>query len=128
MLADITAYLEDEGVGTQGVNLFYSLMPDQPDSCVAVFEYGGRPPVFEHDSPQPALEYPRVQVLARDPDYDTARSLARDAHLALSEVVNMTLGATRFLRITPLQAPFFLRRDESGRVEFVCNFEVTIDP
>lgn len=126
MLEDIAGYLAAEGLGTLGTDLFLGLLPDQPDSCVALYAYPGRPPAWEHDGPQPALRYPRLQVLTRDPSYVAAESLARDASAALCALVNRPLGATTYGRVTPLQEPFPLERDASGRVLFTCNYEITI--
>jgi hypothetical protein len=125
MLPDIAAYLAGEGLGTLGTDLFMGSMPDPPNACVALYEYAGRPPGFVHDSPQPAIRYPRLQVLVRDDDYAGAVSRARSVYTALCGLVNATLGATTYGRVAPLGEPFPLARDESERVVVACNYEVT---
>ncbi len=42
MLEQISAYLEAQGIGTAD-DICIGLMPDQPDDCIALFEYAGSP-------------------------------------------------------------------------------------
>lgn len=126
MLEDIAAYLVDEGHGVTGTSLFMGRLPDTPTAAIALYESpASRPPAFTHDSPQPAERFPRLQVLVRDAAYPLARTRAEAIYTALSAVVNATLGSGAYKRIRPLQEPFPLAPDESGRVVIACNYEIT---
>ena len=69
MLTEIGAYLATQNIGTVGTDIFLGLMPDQPDNCIALFEYAGSPPDLHWEG-----EYPRLQVRVRDKSYAAARA------------------------------------------------------
>ena len=69
MLNDIGTYLQYQGIGTLGADLFLGLMPDQPDNCIALFEYAGSPPDLHWNG-----EYPGLQVRVRNKSYAAART------------------------------------------------------
>lgn len=125
ILDELLGYLSDQGAGTGGTNLFAGQMPDKPDTATAILLYPGRPPEYEQDDNLPAFEYPRVQILCRDPSYPAAFTKALLAWHALSGVTNVTLAGVLYQAIRPLSSPFFLRRDERNRAEIVCNYEIT---
>lgn len=117
MISDIATYLEAQGV----TNIRLGIMPDQPDACVALYEYAGSPPALHWPG-----EYPGLQVRVRSEPYDypggmsTARMIMQHLH-GLHE---QTLGGTRYLLIKARGNPELLKRDASNRVEFVINFDV----
>lgn len=124
LLAELGAYLATEGVGTVGTTIFYGGLPDSPDNCLALLEYGGRAP--EHDLGTTALrhEYPRVQVLTRNTVYLTGIKKAQDVTHAFTAVRNTTLSDVGYKGIDPVQSPFSLGQDNNGRWVFACNYEV----
>ncbi len=142
MLNEIGTYLETKNVGTVGVDIFLGLMPDQPDSCIALFEYAGSPPDLHWDG-----EYPGLQVRVRGASYAAARTKIGDVmgvlHGLYEQVLPGEVGAgggndepggedesveapagTRYLLIKARGSPEVLTRDASDRVEFVINFEI----
>lgn len=129
VLPELTTYLATQGIGTAGTNLFYGILPDTPDALVTLFEYGGFPnePDLGTGGTTTRFEYPRIQMLCRGvkDDYDGPRLKAQQVVAALTAVVNTTLSGIYYISVIPLQAPFFLRRDENFRVEFACNFQVS---
>lgn len=121
---DLAAHLATAGVGTVGTTVFCNQIPTTPDACVVLTEYGGVAPAFTLPaSAGVATERPRVQVLTRAATHQAARSKAESAYAALAKVINQTLTATRYLRVSPQQAPFYLRLDGNGRPEYVFNVE-----
>lgn len=125
LLPELSGYLEAQGIGTRQVDIFYSRLPDQPDSVVALFEYAGRGPDIDHDGGLLQIEHPAFQVQVRDPDYDTGRLRIHNVYRAFVRVGNDVIGGTEYHNVLPLQSPFFLRRDDSDRAVFVCNFLVS---
>lgn len=151
MLAEIGNYLQSQGIGTLGTDLFWGLMPDQPDNCVALFEYAGRPPDLHWNG-----EYPGLQVRVRDTGYAAARSKIGEIMAVLHGLHEQTLSdssggdgkpgddegakggeengngeeeptpvtGTRYLLIKARGSPEILKRDASNRVELVLNFEI----
>jgi hypothetical protein len=142
LLDDLRRYLLTGTIGTSDV--FCSVMPDSPDTAVALYETGGLPSVHAMASgPGAALvEQPRVQVLVRATSYEAARTImqavhhwldgARDLYLSettswIDTVPEVSLGATYYGWIEAVQQPFFLRTDANGRIELACNYQVIKD-
>ena len=125
-LIDIATYLDAQLASvTLGTNLFVGRMPDSPDTCVVLYEYGGGVPDNTMGGGLPVLENPSIQVAVRAASYATAESLIQSIWLTLETVIDETLTATRYNRIGAIQSPFPLDRDSADRVVFVQNFDVT---
>ena len=119
MLEAIGAYLATKNVGTVGTDIFLGLMPDQPDNCIALFEYAGSPPDLHWDG-----EYPGLQIRVRNKSYAAARSKIGEAMEKLHGLHEQVLSGTRYLLIKARGSPEVLKRDASNRVELVLNFEI----
>mgnify|MGYP001334878852 FL=1 len=119
MLNDIGTYLQAQGVGTVETDIFLGLMPDQPDNCIALFEYAGSPPDLHWNG-----EYPGLQVRVRNKSYAAARTKIGEAMTALHGLHEQTLSGTRYLLIKARGSPEVLKRDNNNRVELFVNFEI----
>ena len=119
MLKEIGTYLQSQGMGTLGADLFLGLMPDQPDNCIALFEYAGSPPDLHWEG-----EYPRLQVRVRDKSYAAARAKIGSIVALLHGLHEQVLSNTRYLLIKALGSPEVLKRDANNRVELFVNFEI----
>ena len=119
MLSDIGNYLQAQGIGTLGTNIFLGLMPDEPDNCVALFEYVGSPPDLHWSG-----EYPGLQVRVRNKSYAAGRTKIGEVAKKLHGLHEQTLSDTRYLLIRARGAPEVLKRDASNRVELFVNFEI----
>ena len=122
---DLADVISSGGVGTVGTDIFKGIAPSTPDELTAIFETGGGPPVHAMSAgPATALmERPHVQVLTRALRADSARKRASDANRLL-DALQRSVNGVRYHSVYALQAPFFLRRDEAGRVEYACNYEI----
>ena len=133
LLTDVGPYLAAATVSTAdltlGTNLFLGREPASPDTGVPLDETGGAAPAdtFGGDT-APSLENPGLQVRSRSAAYSTAQSLAVDVWSLLAKVINETLTSTKYLKISPVQSPFALDRDDQDRMIFVCNFDVVKVP
>ena len=119
MLREIGAYLATKSIGTVGTDIFLGLMPDQPDNCIALFEYAGSPPDLHWNG-----EYPGLQVRVRNKSYAAARTKIGEAMTALHGLHEQTLSGTRYLLIKARGSPEVLKRDNNNRVELFVNFEI----
>ena len=145
MLREIGAYLATKGIGTVGTDIFLGLMPDQPDNCIALFEYAGSPPDLHWNG-----EYPGLQVRVRNKSYAAARTKIGDIVKELHGLYEQTLSGeeetsngeedpmegngkeeepvpatgTRYLLIKAKGSPEILKRDANNRVELFVNFEI----
>jgi len=125
-LVDIATYLDSQQASlTLGTNLFLGRMPDSPDTCVALYEYGGSAPDNTMGTGLPVLQNPSVQINVRAALYATAESLINSCWGTLEGIINTSLSGTRYNRMTAIQSPFVLERDSQDRVIFVQNFNVT---
>lgn len=126
LLADVGAYLDGQMASlTLGTNLFLGRLPDSPDKCVGLFEYGGASPINTLGSDaMPPMELPRLQVLSRDVAYSDARALAISVWAVIEGILNETLSGTMYQRVTAVQSVFPLERDSVQRVVFSQNFQV----
>lgn len=119
MLNEIGTYLQSQGIGTLGTDLFLSLMPDQPDNCTALFEYAGSPPDLHWPG-----EYPGLQVRVRNASYAAGRAKIGEVFKKLHGLHEQNLSGTRYLLIKARGSPEVLKRDESNRTEWFVNFEI----
>jgi Bacteriophage minor capsid protein len=136
LLNEIAAKLVALNVGVLGDDLFIGGMPDTPDECVVVYEYGGAPAEKGFGVAGVVYENPSVQVVARGPKpapgvatvYTGPRAKAEAAFLGLAavEATTLTGGTSAFYHeITPQASPFLMRRDDSERVLIAVNFAIT---
>lgn len=119
MLNEIGTYLQSQEIGTLGANLFLGLMPDQPDNCIALFEYAGSPPDLHWEG-----EYPGLQVRVRNKSYAMARAKIEQIRDLLHGLHDKKLSGTRYLLIKARGSPEVLKRDNNNRVELFVNFEI----
>lgn len=119
LVQDVATYLQNNGIGTLGTNLFVGRLPDEPDTCTAVFAYAGFPMPLHWNGEQPGL-----QVLVRAPSYVQAQNLMEQIRGLLHGLSEQTLGTTRYLLVRAKQSPMLLQRDDGDRAIFVCNFDV----
>jgi hypothetical protein len=133
VLDEIAAKLAALGVGTVGTTIFTGYMPETPDECCCVYEYGGTGPEMGFGSPGIHYERPSVQVVFRGPtpgpgvttSYSGPRALAETAYRGLAEVEATTLSGTFYHTVIPQQAPFLMKRDDAKRVYIAFNAVAT---
>jgi hypothetical protein len=118
LLQEVEELLSDNGISGVG----FGALPATPDAAVALYEYPGQSPVYVKNRAQPVYERPRFQVITRDARYIDARNKAEEVFRLLTGYSGR-LGGVDYQRITAVQSPFFLDRDDRNRPRFVCNFE-----
>lgn len=124
-LIDLANFLDTAQASlTLGTNLFIGRLPDSPDTCVVLYEYGGSAPDSLMGTGLPAIQNPAVQVVVRSASYAAAETLATTCWTTLEGIVNQTLTATLYYRVSAIQSPFPLERDSQDRIVFVQNFDV----
>lgn len=122
VVSEIAEYLEDQGIGTVGENIFYSVLPDDIDQDfeLAVIDRPGQAP-----SPYiKDIHRPQFQILLRAKDYDTGKSVVDQIREALHMTVNQYLipGGIYFRKILAIQEVGHLGLNDAGRDEFSINF------
>ena len=122
--------LSADGLAVLGTDTFLSRMPDKPDSCVALFEYDGGPPMQTLGPIGIALDRVRVQVMARGgrDDYPSVRDKMLAIRANLSAITDQTILGIRILRASPQSYPTLMGYDDNNRFRIVFNLEVTSEP
>lgn len=128
VLAELTTYINAQiPTWVGGTNMFYNLMPPDPDVALVLYEYGGSPNEPNMGKGTTNLVFPRIQARTRGvrDDQITPRANLQAIVTLFTAVVNVSIGGIPYLAIEPLSDPQFLARDENWRYEFIVNFKVT---
>lgn len=129
VLPDLGDYLSSQGGfvlgGTTG-DLFLGTLPTDPETAMALHEYGGRATVHAmNGSPGQAKEEAvRIQVLSRASTYAVARANAQKAFLLLDGFPERTINGCAYKWGTALQSPFLMGRDDQYRPLIAFNVEI----
>lgn len=123
-LNELGDYLQDEGLGTQGSDLFLFSRPDEPDELTCLYQYAGGAPDYVQDSLNPSTENVMVQVVTRAKRPEVAEARCYAVWLALAPVRNQIIGSTHYLSITPTSGPALMNRDSNERSLFYFNASV----
>lgn len=141
---ELCIYLQGQGIGLNfngagTVNLYSTLMPDQPDLAAAVIERGGLPPLrtltggpVGNTLPESKFDQPTVMIRVRSgmTGYAAGNTLAQNIYKKLQGVYETNLNGTGtmfFHLITAMQYPIYLGRDERQRHMWSQNFRVWIE-
>ena len=119
VLAD---YLESQGLGTVGTDIFIERLPESPDRAIAVLRYSGRAPITVLSS-RIVIEQPSVQVLVRTTSFAESANTIYQIRDLLTSIHNTNLENLYILGILALGSPAVLERDTKNRVIMFCNFD-----
>lgn len=116
----ITSYLNTEGIGTSGTDLFYSFRPNTPDDCIILYDEVGPDEGYQNDYGADTMG---LQVMTRG-SYAFSHSKIWTIHkkiLGLKEI-----DATDFyLKVVRKQTdPRQIEVDEEGRRIYTAHYDV----
>lgn len=106
----------------QGINLFIGKEPNEPNTCVVLFDTPGRPPHLSLGDQ--GYEFPSIQIRVRSADYVIGWSLIEDIKNLLHGRGGQTWNSTLYSVIYCASGPFHLDWDELNRARFVINFDI----
>jgi hypothetical protein len=118
MVLDIATYLDTQGLGDLGTDIFYSYAPGQKATGIFVLDTGGPKP----DSYIPTKN-PTFQVFIRAARYVTGKALLDQVRAALHQLANTTMGSTYFYYILATSEGGHIGPNEAGQDEFSINFQ-----
>jgi len=120
VIDDVAQYLDDEGIGTLGTDIFKSYAPDNVDAMVCVLDTGGPKP--DKDIP---TKSPTFQVFIRAASYSAGRAKLDSIRALLHRNFNSELvaGQTYFYYILAISEGGHIGRNERGLDEFSINFQ-----
>ncbi|MCR4398935.1 MAG: minor capsid protein [Firmicutes bacterium] len=121
LIQDIAAYLEVNGVGAVGADIFFGHLPDQPECAIALYPTGG----FSQDLNLDDVRL-TAQVLVRGRSYQEAyEKVWRTFNLLDRPADRLIVANGRKMVVKAMQPPFFMNRDEANR--FLFAFNVMVD-
>lgn len=118
LLDDIAIELSNAGLGTVGINIFKSYLPDKDIEAIGVFDTGGVQP----DKEITDIKSPTFQILIRANTYNSGKSTLNSVRSRLHGVHNRTLSGTYFYFIHAIAEGGHIGRNEKGQDEFSINF------
>jgi len=113
---EVAYYLQNQGLGTVGQNIFVSFIPDSPDSLICVIDSGGYP----SDVYAP-IDNPTIQIRVRDVNYPACHDKAWTIYDLFNRNIEYYLGSLRILYSYVMQTPVYIGRDTKQREEFSLN-------
>lgn len=116
---DIATYLQTNGFGFIGTDIYYGFLSDEPDHAICIYDTSGRPTELH------GIKQPNFQIVVRDASYTTASTTIESIETLLQYLTNTTINGTFYLNINNLQAPFSTGWDKEGaegRVTLVQNY------
>lgn len=135
LLEKLGEYLQQQGIGVLGRDIFLNYIVDTPDDAVFLIDTGGFPPDFTGDIINPNTQIytrvgnqcgmlnPTVQIRVRSVDIQNAYSKAYQIFNLLHGKTFWDLdGMVHILVCNALQNPFWIGRDDKGRDEISCNY------
>lgn len=116
LLREVVTYLEAQGVGTFGTDLFIGFEPESPSNCVTFYPTGGRPPAASDEK-----EFPTMQVRVRNTKYTDGYDKAEEIFGYLHKEVDM-LNTFRGRCFAVQSSPLFIGHGENGEFIFTQNY------
>lgn len=119
LITNLAEYLEDQGIGTQGTDLFIGKMPEV-NNCVLLDQTGG----IEPDKYLP-IEKPTIQVTVRNTSYtnglDKLKTIYDLLHQKKDSLV-LEIGGVDVMIVNALNEPSHIGEDENSRHLWTCTF------
>ena len=128
ILEAVGDYLVTNGQGTLGTNLFLGVLPEDPDSCVAVFESEGGAPVYTLGAGGIRIDAPNLQILVRSSrdDYPTARNKVDTIRQLLASLTDTTISTINIMRVEATGSVGLVGLDEKSRPIMSANFRCMV--
>lgn len=117
IISDLAQYLEDQGVGTQGTDIFVGYLPDEVNTGLCVIDTGGTPQ--DPDLPHRTKTF---QVFIRGANYTDGQALVDSVRDTLHQLTNTTIGSFYFYYILALSDGGHIGQNDRGLDEFSINF------
>jgi hypothetical protein len=130
VLPELISWLESDGYGTGGVNLFYGIEPHEPNSMTCLHEYSSLPIEVVLGSNQVNQEIVMVQAVVRgEPNiYDAPRLKINQLVASFTKIGEVDILGVRYHAMIAQQSPFMVSPDDNFRNTFKVNFRVWKDP
>jgi hypothetical protein len=116
---NVATYLENNGIGTKGTDIFIGAMPDTQDDAVLIEDTGGVEPDRYVE-----VKKNTIQSTIRDVSYKTGYEKTDSIYHLLHRKYDPTvleIGGVDVMLIEALSEPTYIGKDENGRFMFTIN-------
>ncbi len=118
---DLATYLQANGFGTVGKDIFVNVMDDKLDPSLTLMDYTGEPASRTINGGK-IQSSPKVQALFRSQNSKGSHVALESIYSFLDGKAEVTINGSRYMLITALHEPVPLSRDEKDMVVYVVNF------
>jgi len=125
---DLATYLQTQGHGTKGTDIFRGNAPDTKtnedtrfDNIVVINDTGGLPSTLNEKGA--GVEIVSVQIMARNKRQELARDKLQAIQDTLHQLNSTNLGTFTIIAAEAVDRPAILRKDQKERWELVSNYE-----
>jgi hypothetical protein len=119
VIDELLSYLETNGIGTSGTDLFKAVKPADVDNCVVLYDTGG---------PGPNTETPihdlGIQIIVHNVSYGNGYTKAKSIFDLLDKATSFLTTPVSMCRAEHL--PFHLGVDEEGKHQIGLDFTLTM--
>lgn len=121
----VLKYLENQGYGVEGTNLFYDFLPDNQDNCITLYDES------VPTSPESnclSVDNSGLHVVVRNTNTDNAKNISWNIHKLL-----VGLGGNDFKfddngniisYVTIETSPFSTGKDSDGRANYSAHYNI----
>lgn len=122
---DFIHWLENNGFGTCGTNLFDTIQPANPDNCITAFD-DSAPSLSESSSL--SVDLVGLQIIVRNSTAANAKSIIKSIHANFIGFGGSPLitGGDKITASYVDQNPRSLGKDEKGRTEWTVTYNVRV--
>ncbi len=123
---EFAEYLQEEGFGTVGVDIFHNFQPDKPDNCITTYNVNS--PVLAESSSL-SVDNCCVQVMVRNLVEENAKNILNDIHLNFIGFGGKKLTSSSNFTVTQSAVdtnPYSIGKDENGRNESTVTYRLRL--
>ena len=118
---DISSFLQAQGIGTEGTDLFISREPASPDMTITITDTGGFPPNPKYLRDEPTIQ---VRVRGNKNDYNSAWNKMQEIKDVMLGAQPQLLNGTDYVLFVLATDPISLGFDESSRPLIISNWNL----
>lgn len=129
-LSDLATFLQTQGFGTKGktssgISIQEAGYYDADGNAIYLTSYGGSDKQ-EIKTGEPDSIRPDFQILVRNSDQFTAKTISGAIFRLLRKKVDWSIGTTHFIYLRGKAPPLFVRKTNSGHYEYSINFSAIL--
>jgi hypothetical protein len=120
---NLLKYLENEGFGSEGLDLFINFKPSLPDDCIIFYDESATPPP---ESSGLSVDIFGVQIIVRNTNQFTAENISKLINKKIIGFggIPLIIGGDIVSQINQVTAPFSIGKDDNERNEWSSHYTI----